>query len=158
MLSSGAPLAILILITHRGDCRDPEAKLQELLHHHLPHLLQARQQGVDQKDLLTENVKDEFGVTLSGMMGALAEIQKKGDSMLAGIRRQRQILGELETRAAEAERRRQEEEVRILQLEDDRQQLETQMKELRGEKEKITRMRSGLEPLLNQVSTQKANL
>ena len=36
-------------------------------------------------------VKDEFGATLSGMMGALAEIQKKGDSMLAGIRRQREV-------------------------------------------------------------------
>ena len=35
--------------------------------------------------------KDEFGATLSGMMGALAEIQKKGDSMLAGIRRQREV-------------------------------------------------------------------
>merc|ERR1740123_1423435 len=41
-------------------------------------------------------VKDEFGATLSGMMGALAEIQKKGDSMLAGIRRQREVLNQLE--------------------------------------------------------------
>ena len=30
--------------------------------------------------------KDEFGATLSGMMGALAEIQKKGDTMLGSIR------------------------------------------------------------------------
>ena len=37
-------------------------------------------------------IQDEFGATLSGMMGALAEIQKKGDSMLAGIRRQREVL------------------------------------------------------------------
>ena len=36
--------------------------------------------------------QDEFGATLSGMMGALAEIQKKGDSMLAGIRRQREVF------------------------------------------------------------------
>ena len=79
--------------------------------------------------------KDEFGATLSGMMGALAEIQKKGDSMLAGIRRQRevphsqfsfstlrsnlstldnchlQVLNQLEERAALAETRRKEEEV-----------------------------------------------
>ena len=71
-------------------------------------------------------------------MGALAEIQKKGDSMLAGIRRQRevlhsqfnrrnsqireaicshspigtlQVLNQLEERAALAETRRKEEEV-----------------------------------------------
>ena len=45
------------------------------------------------EDLLPASppVKDEFGATLSGMMGALAEIQKKGDSMLAGIRRQREV-------------------------------------------------------------------
>ena len=41
--------------------------------------------------LLNFSLQDEFGATLSGMMGALAEIQKKGDSMLAGIRRQREV-------------------------------------------------------------------
>ena len=47
--------------------------------------------GEDLGKLLNFSFKDEFGATLSGMMGALAEIQKKGDSMLAGIRRQREV-------------------------------------------------------------------
>merc|ERR1719278_153828 len=74
-------------------------------------------------------VKDEFGATLSGMMGALAEIQKKGDSMLAGIRRQREVLNQLEERASLAETRRKEEEAAILELEA-RQQEESAILEL----------------------------
>merc|ERR1719391_1836082 len=69
-------------------------------------------------------VKDEFGATLSGMMGALAEIQKKGDSMLAGIRRQREVLNQLEEKAALAETRRKEEEAAIAELESERIDLE----------------------------------
>jgi len=103
-------------------------------------------------------VKDEFGATLSGMMGALAEIQKKGDSMLAGIRRQREVLNQLEERAALAETRRKEEEAAIVELESERIGLEQKVASMQEAEEKMTQTKSALQPLLSEVSTRTAEL
>merc|ERR1719471_918818 len=48
----------------------------------------------------------DFDATLTGMMGALAEIQKKEDSMLGSIRRQKGILEQLDKQVETAEDRR----------------------------------------------------
>merc|ERR1712037_291057 len=103
-------------------------------------------------------VKDEFGATLSGMMGALAEIQKKGDSMLAGIRRQREVLNQLEERAALAETRRKEEEAAIVELESERIGLEQKVASMQEAEEKMSQTKSALQPLLSEVSTRTAEL
>jgi len=103
-------------------------------------------------------VKDEFGATLSGMMGALAEIQKKGDSMLAGIRRQREVLNQLEERAALAETRRKEEEAAIVELESERIGLEQRVASMQEAEEKMSQTKSALQPLLSEVSTRTAEL
>lgn len=103
-------------------------------------------------------VKDEFGATLSGMMGALAEIQKKGDSMLAGIRRQREVLNQLEERAALAETRRKEEEAAIVELESERIDLEQKVSAMQEAEEKMSQTKSALQPLLSEVSTRTAEL
>jgi len=103
-------------------------------------------------------VKDEFGATLSGMMGALAEIQKKGDSMLAGIRRQREVLNQLEERASLAETRRKEEEAAIAELESERVGLEEKVASMKEAEEKMSQTKSALQPLLSEVSTRTAEL
>merc|ERR1711892_161889 len=112
---------------------------------------------------------NEFDSTLTGMMGALAEIQRKGDNMLAGIRRQREVLDHLERKAERAERRREQAEVLARQMETEKQNLETEVFELKFEKDtmmvemqedevEMTRVRSGLAPLLSQVSERKSEL
>ena len=69
------------------------------------------------------------------MMGALAEIQRKGDSMLAGIRRQREVLDMLERKAEQAERRRDEAELLARQMEDEKLNLEVEVLELKDVKD-----------------------
>jgi len=115
-------------------------------------------QQASQDGMSSPPVKDEFGATLSGMMGALAEIQKKGDSMLAGIRRQREVLNQLEERAALAETRRKEEEVAIVELESERIALEQNVASMQEAEEKMSQTKSALQPLLSEVSTRTAEL
>ena len=81
------------------------------------------------------SIQNEFDSTLTGMMGALSEIQRKGDNMLAGIRRQREVLDRLERKAEHAERRRQQAEVLARQMETEKQKLEAEVFELKFEKE-----------------------
>ena len=69
------------------------------------------------------------------MMGALAEIQRKGDSMLAGIRRQREVLDMLERKAEQAERRREQAEHLARQLEVEKLNLEADVLELKDVKD-----------------------
>jgi hypothetical protein len=71
------------------------------------------------------------------MMGALAEIQRKGDNMLAGIRRQREVLDMLEMKAEQAERRREQAEVQARQMEEEKQNLEVEVVELKGIKDTL---------------------
>ena len=71
------------------------------------------------------------------MMGALAEIQRKGDNMLAGIRRQREVLDMLERKAEQADRRREQAEVLARQMEDEKQNLEVEVVELKGIKDTL---------------------
>jgi peptidoglycan hydrolase CwlO-like protein len=71
------------------------------------------------------------------MMGALAEIQRKGDTMLAGIRRQREVLDHLEKQAEQADRRREQAEVLARQMEDEKQNLEARVLELKAEKDTL---------------------
>ena len=68
------------------------------------------------------------------MMGALAEIQRKGDSMLVSISKQSEMLGHLQRKAEEAERRKHQAEVLASQLEEEKKNLEAVVLELRGAK------------------------
>ena len=70
-------------------------------------------------------------------MGALAEIQRKRDNMLAGIRRQREVLDMLERKAEQAERRREQAEVLARQMENEKQNLEDKVLELKAEKDTL---------------------
>ena len=87
---------------------------------------------------------------MSGMMGTLAEIQEKGDHMVASINHQRAVLDELEDRTEEAEetRLRLLDQSRVLQaevinLEEDVAKLRTEKKELtedmKTDEEKLSR-------------------
>ena len=71
------------------------------------------------------------------MMGALQEIQRKGDNMLASIKRQREVLERLERKAELAERKREEAEILARQMEDKKQRLEDDLEELSSEKESL---------------------
>ena len=81
--------------------------------------------------------QDDFDSTLTGMMGALAEIQRKGDTMLTGIKRQREVLEDLERKAEQAESRREQAEVFARQLEDEKQNIEAKVMELKAEKDTL---------------------
>ena len=50
-------------------------------------------------------IKDDIGLTLTGMMGAMAEIQARGDKMVAAITNQRKVLDQLERRTEEVQQR-----------------------------------------------------
>ena len=71
------------------------------------------------------------------MMGALAEIQRKGDTMLAGIRRQREVLDRLERKAELAEKRREQAEILAKQMESEKQKLEDEVLELKSLKDSM---------------------
>ena len=71
------------------------------------------------------------------MMGALVEIQKKGDSMLEGIRRQREVLEQLERKAELADRRRAEAELLATEMEQKMHSLEEEVGGLRREKDAL---------------------
>ena len=75
---------------------------------------------------------------MSGMMGTLAEIQEKGDHMVASINNQRAVLNELEDRTEEAEetRLRLLDQSRVLQAEVIN--LEEDVAKLRNEKKELT--------------------
>ena len=84
------------------------------------------------------------------MMGTLAEIQEKGDHMVASINNQRAVLDELEDRTEEAEQTRLRllDQSRVLQaevinLEEDVAKLRTEKKELtedmKTDEEKLSR-------------------
>ena len=51
--------------------------------------------GVDDTAVFFEPLELEFDSTMTGMMGALVEIQKKGDNMLRAIARQQTRLADL---------------------------------------------------------------
>ena len=71
------------------------------------------------------------------MMGALAEIQRKGDTMLAGMRRQMEVLNDLERKTDQADKRRVHAEVLARQREDEKQKLEAKVLELKAEKDTL---------------------
>ena len=71
---------------------------------------------------------------MTRMMGALAEIQRKGDSMLASIGKQSEVLGHLQRKADEAEKRKHQAEDLARQLEEEKKSLEAVVLELRGAK------------------------
>ena len=75
---------------------------------------------------------------MSGMMGTLAEIQEKGDHMVASINNQRAVLDELEDRTEEAEQTRLRllDQSRVLQAEVIN--LEEDVAKLRNEKKELT--------------------
>ena len=81
--------------------------------------------------------QNEFDSTLTGMMGALAEIQRKGDTMLSSIRRQKDVLIQLERKAELAERKMEQAEVLARQMDEKKQRLENDVLELIFEKDSL---------------------
>ena len=67
---------------------------------------------------------------MTRMMGALAKIQRKGDSLLDSIREQNEVLGHLQRKAEQAERRKQQAEVLSRQLEEEKKCFEAVVLEL----------------------------
>ena len=83
--------------------------------------------------MLLYSVQAEY----EGMLGALADIQSKGDSMLAGIRWQQDMLGRLEMNLETAERKMKETERKTEELELVKKELEKEVEELHGRKNKL---------------------
>ena len=71
------------------------------------------------------------------MMGALTDIQMKGDSMLAGIRMQKEMLDTLESNLEKTEKRMQEAEKKTDELEEKKAELEADVLELHDMKNKM---------------------
>ena len=72
------------------------------------------------------------------MMGTLAEIQAKGDTMVASINTQRAVLDELEDRTKEAEQTRVRLEGVSKELQQEVSLLEQDVAQLRNEKQELT--------------------
>ena len=68
------------------------------------------------------------------MMGALADIQERGDAMVSSINKQREVLDSLERSTEEAQLRRQTMEAASIKLEEDKERLEEQIKQLEDKK------------------------
>ena len=68
------------------------------------------------------------------MMGALADIQERGDAMVSSINKQREVLDSLERSTEEAQLRRQTMETASIKLEEDKERLEEQIKQLEDKK------------------------
>ena len=68
------------------------------------------------------------------MMGALADIQERGDAMVSSINKQREVLDSLERSTEEAQLRRQTMETASIKLEEDKERLEEQIKQLENKK------------------------
>ena len=64
------------------------------------------------------------------MMGALTDIQMKGDSMLAGIRMQKEMLDTLERNLEKTEKRMKEAEKKTEELEEKKVELEADVLDL----------------------------
>jgi len=103
------------------------------------------------------------------MMGALADIQTKGDSMLAGIRWQKDMLDRLEKNLKNTEKKMKEAEFTTKKLEDEKIRLSSEVLKLEGikdllvlkmkeEEEDIIRVKADLGPLKTLVATRKSEL
>ena len=68
------------------------------------------------------------------MMGALAEIQERGDKMVESINNQREILNQLEKTTEEAQKKRLGLEISSRQLENERKNLAKEVDKLKSEK------------------------
>ena len=67
-------------------------------------------------------------------MGALADIQERGDAMVASINKQREVLDSLERSTEEAQLRRRRLEAASVKLEEDKLSLEEEIQELEERK------------------------
>ena len=68
------------------------------------------------------------------MMGALAEIQERGDKMVESINNQREILNQLEKTTEEAQKKRLGLEISSRELENERKNLAKEVDKLKSEK------------------------
>merc|ERR1711953_961467 len=123
----------------------------------------------DDNGEFSQNQVLDFDATLSGMMGALAEIQKKGDSMLGSIRRQKGVLEQLDKQVETAEKRRQEAETEAKRLEFTKNELELSVSDLKEHKNammaameedefQMTKIKTDLATLLDQVTIRRVEL
>ena len=71
------------------------------------------------------------------MMGALAEIQERGDKMVESINNQREVLNELEKTTEEAQKKRLSLEISSRELEKERKILAQEVENLKSEKSEM---------------------
>ena len=71
------------------------------------------------------------------MMGALAEIQERGDKMVESINNQREILNQLEKTTEEAQKKRLDLEISSRELENERKNLAKEVDKLKSEKSEM---------------------
>lgn len=71
------------------------------------------------------------------MMGALAEIQERGDKMVESINNQREILNQLEKTTEEAQKKRLGLEISSRELENERKNLAKEVDKLKSEKKEM---------------------
>jgi len=111
----------------------------------------------------------EFGMTLSGMMTALADIQRRGDLMLEGVRIQAEKLQEINQQIQYKKSEYDELSQEVNRLRDEKNSLTTRVKNLRkeknavvldveGHKDHMQKMQDAAEPLLNEINTKTVDL
>lgn len=111
----------------------------------------------------------EFGMTLSGMMNALADIQRRGDLMLEGVRIQAEKLEEINQKIAVRRKEYEDLTIEVNKMKEEKKSLGRNIVSLRrekdavvidvaGHKDKMTKMQAAAEPLLNEINTKKLDL
>ena len=84
-----------------------------------------------------EGNEGDIGATLAHMMGAMEEIQQKGDNILASIQTQRKILEELQEETKQVQKDKEAIILETDKLEDRKLQLETELTSLSDKKTKM---------------------
>jgi len=111
----------------------------------------------------------EFGMTLSGMMTALADIQRRGDLMLEGVRIQAEKLDEINKQiqykkseydelTQEVNRLREEKNSLTIRVKNLRKEKNAVVLDVEGHKDHMQKMQAAAEPLLNEINTKTVDL
>jgi len=117
----------------------------------------------------TNQKKNDFGMTLTGMMNALNDIQLRGDKMLQSVRIQQERLQELESQVEIVKEEKAGLEREVKNLAQEKVKIAEEMEGLRIEKDavildvqqsngQIDRMKTEIQPLVNQVNQRRLEL
>ena len=92
---------------------------------------------INKNNVCKEGNEGDIGATLAHMMGAMEEIQQKGDNILASIQTQRKILEELQEETKQVQKDKEAIILETDKLEDRKLQLETEITSLSDKKTKM---------------------